>query len=78
MYGHINLSSTTHKVKDTLKTADKIAVLGKAYSVKTDGERKHLHLGIHYGDAIELRGYVQTEEELVDWLNGLKYISPIK
>ena len=31
--------------------------------------RKHLHLGIHHGSAIELKGYVQEEAELKDFVD---------
>lgn len=38
-----------------------MANLGNGYSSDTDGERKHLHLGIHLGEVVDIRGYVQKK-----------------
>ena len=74
LYGHLKLSSISHKLNDTLESGDQIAILGQGYSQETDGERKHLHLGIHQGPSINLRGYVADRADLADWLDPLKYI----
>jgi len=47
------------------------AVLGKGYSAQTDGERKHLHLGIHKGTNVNLLGYVQNSQALSQWFDAL-------
>lgn len=71
-YGHVRLTSITAKVGDTLTVGKKFAVLGTGYSKETDGERKHLHLGIHRGVTTNTRGYVATQAELSQWIDFLK------
>lgn len=71
LYGHIRLSSVTHRVGETLSIGQPFGFLGKGFSTETDGERQHLHLGIHRGAEIEWRGYVQSEGELADWLHDI-------
>ena len=73
VYGHIALTSLTKKVGDTIIAGDHLADLGQGFSQETDGERKHLHLGIHKGSEINTRGYVQTQTELDNWLNYTDY-----
>lgn len=70
LYGHLALSSISFNVGDTVKPGDSIALLGAPYSQDTDGERKHLHLGIHKGTEINYKGYVSTESALSDWSNA--------
>lgn len=72
LYGHISLAKSPAQINAGYKKGDQIAILGKGYSVETGGERKHLHLGIHKGTAIELRGYVQNQSELSGWLDFQK------
>lgn len=74
IYGHIRLSSVMPKVGDTLKAGERLAVLGTGYSAETDGERKHLHLGIHKGTAINILGYVQNKSDLSNWLDATQYL----
>jgi murein DD-endopeptidase MepM/ murein hydrolase activator NlpD len=69
LYGHLRLSSITPKVGTQIKANDIIGLLGTGYSTETDGERKHLHLGIHIGSSINLKGYVQTKSALAGWLD---------
>lgn len=69
LYGHIRLSSASIKDGDQVKKGDQIAVLGTGYSSETDGERKHLHFGIHIGNSIDYRGYVQAQSELSGWID---------
>ncbi len=71
LYGHLRLASIKVKADDTLAAGDVIGVLGEGYGPETDGERMHLHLGIHRGTAIELRGYVGAEAELRDWMDPM-------
>lgn len=75
IYGHIKISSVSFIAGDFIKKGNKIAVLGSAYSAETGGERKHLHLGIHKGSGIDLLGYVQTPDELKNWINFADYMS---
>ncbi len=69
LYGHIQPSSSTHAVGEILVSGQRIALLGEAKSNDTDGNRKHLHLGIHKGSSIDTLGYVQKPEELDQYLD---------
>jgi hypothetical protein len=69
LYGHLNVASIMPALHASLAAGQKIAVLGKGYSTETDGERKHLHLAIHKGTAIDLLGYVQNRSDLTAWLD---------
>lgn len=74
VYGHLRLSSINFKVGDSLEAGGKLGVLGTGYSSETDGERKHLHLGIHKGKAVNILGYSKNKAGLADWLNVLDYL----
>ncbi len=74
IYGHIRLSSIKVKVGDQLKAGDFLAKLGKGYGSETDGERKHLHLGIHRGANINVLGYVAAKSQLSAWLDPIIYL----
>ena len=73
IYGHLKLASVAKNTGDNLNAGDAIGILGKAYSAETDGERKHLHLGIHKGSAINILGYVQSKAELSGWIDPCLY-----
>jgi murein DD-endopeptidase MepM/ murein hydrolase activator NlpD len=75
IYGHLKLSSVSAKIGAKLQAGTQIGILGKAYSTETDGERKHLHLGIHKGSSINILGYVKYKSSLKDWLDVTKYLS---
>jgi hypothetical protein len=68
-YGHVKLSSITATVGQYLAPGATLGVLGEGYSKETDGERKHLHLGIHKGSVLDLSGYVPNENALKDWID---------
>ncbi len=68
IYGHLNLESISTEVGDNLNAGDVLGVLGTP-GEETDDERKHLHLGIHRGSTINIKGYVNSEEELDDWID---------
>lgn len=74
IYGHLRLSSILPSVGDSLTAGEKIAVLGTGYSTETDGERRHLHFGIHIGSAVNILGYVQKQSDLSGWLDAEKYL----
>ena len=74
IYGHIRLSSIKNSIGENLNAGDFLGFLGTRYSTETDGERKHLHLGIHKGEAVDTRGYVQTESELKNWIGIEEYL----
>ena len=74
IYGHLNLASLKFNKGDNINTGEEIGILGKDKSIETDGERKHLHLGFHIGSGVNIKGYVNTEAELRDWLNPCLYV----
>ncbi|MDD2766184.1 MAG: M23 family metallopeptidase [Candidatus Moranbacteria bacterium] len=69
VYGHLALRSVTAEKGDILIQGDVIGILEMAESIDTDGERKHLHLGIFRGDAINILGYVPSQKELDQWID---------
>lgn len=74
IYGHLRLSSIAAQAGQEIGTGQQLAVLGQGASLETDGERKHLHLGIHKGTNIDLRGYVQKQSELDGWIDPEPYL----
>ena len=71
IYGHLKLASISAKTGQNLNPGEQIGILGKGYSTETDGERKHLHLGIHIGTSINILGYVQVKSQLTGWLDPM-------
>lgn len=69
IYGHLRLSAIKPVVGAYIKPAQELAVLGTGNSTETDGERKHLHLGIHIGSAPSLLGYVKSHDLLSGWID---------
>jgi len=67
MYGHVIRTNQSA----LFKAGTSIGRLGNAYSMETSNERKHLHLGIHKGGAVDIRGYVQNQSELSGWIDPL-------
>lgn len=74
VYGHLRLSSITANVGELMVAGDDIGILGTGGSSETDGERKHLHLGIHRGSTPALLGYVSTLSALSDWIDPCFYV----
>ena len=74
VYGHLRLSSIGASVGDTLQAGDPLGVLGTGYSEETDNERKHLHLGIHRGTAVNILGYVASKRELDQWIDPCRFV----
>lgn len=68
VYGHLSTNSIIEKTKVT--KGEKLAILGRGFSQETDYERKHLHFGISQ-NSLDIRGYVQNENELEKWINPL-------
>jgi murein DD-endopeptidase MepM/ murein hydrolase activator NlpD len=71
LYGHVVLSSVSHNIGDEIKAGEKIAILGQP-GPDTDGERKHLHLGVRPGTDLVILGYVQNIKTLSD-----SYLDPL-
>jgi hypothetical protein len=68
-YGHLRLTSIKQEVGSYLLPGEQFAVLGQGFSSETDGERKHLHLGVSKGEKTDVRGYVPNKSELENWLD---------
>jgi dienelactone hydrolase len=68
LYGHMLAISLPAK-GTALRAGDSIGVLGAGGTDETDGERAHLHLGIHRGSTIDYRGYAVAEAALSEWVN---------
>lgn len=74
VYGHIRLTSVSTKVGGTINSGSLLANLGTGYSSETDGERKHLHLGIHKSSTPNTSGYVANKSSLVNWIDFEQYL----
>ena len=74
VYGHLKLASIVSVEGAVLKRGDMLGILGKGFSTETDGERKHLHLGIYKGVIVNILGYVQKSSELSSWLDPAKFL----
>ncbi|MFZ2300181.1 MAG: M23 family metallopeptidase [Candidatus Moraniibacteriota bacterium] len=73
VYGHLVLASVTAAVGDSVEKGDILGTLGASGSTDTDLERKHLHLGIHRGEVIDIRGYVAEQQMLDQWLDPCEF-----
>ncbi len=74
IYGHLELASIDKKIGDDLNAGDLLGILGDGNSQETDGERKHLHLGIHKGKDINLLGYAKNQTQLSQWHDPCKWV----
>jgi murein DD-endopeptidase MepM/ murein hydrolase activator NlpD len=73
LYGHLDPNSFLSSDITQVTGGQQIAILGDDHSHETDGVRKHLHFSISSTEKLNLRGYVQTEQELTHWLNPLDF-----
>lgn len=74
VYGHLRLTSIPLERGDSVRIGDRLGVLGDDQSDETDGERKHLHLSIHRGTPVNIRGYVNSPSELQEWIDPMTFI----
>lgn len=74
VYGHLALESITPVAGEQLTRGETIGRLGQGYSDETDGVRKHLHLGVHKGSALDIRGYVPSQAQAEAWLDVRDYL----
>lgn len=74
LYGHLALRSIMTNLGDAIVSGDQIGLLGADKSPDTDNERKHLHLSIHKGTAIDTRGYVTDNQELSEWMDPCTFV----
>src|SRR3989344_2411595 len=68
LHGHLLIESLPPKDTE-VQAGDTLSILAPAKSHDSDGNRKHLHLGIHRGEASDVRGYVQSEDELTEFID---------
>lgn len=73
IYGHLAVDSLVEKGA-LVSTGQQLGILGAGRSTDTDGNRKHLHLGIVKGHSGEVRGYVQEEKELELFIDPQKVL----
>lgn len=66
-YGHIKLDSLKFTVGQSFKAGDFLGYLGEDCSAATSEERKHLHFAIRKGSSIDVRGYLESSNELIEW-----------
>lgn len=74
LYGHVDTQGLIGE-GIVAQGGDQIAVLAPPYSFWSGGNRKHLHLGVHRGEAIDMRGYVQGEHELTEFIDPRALLS---
>lgn len=74
VYGHLRLKDIKVRSNQKVYSGDLIGYLGAAYSEETDGERKHLHFGLHKGLVSDIRGYVDTKNELESWVDPTEFL----
>lgn len=74
-YGHVDISSSSLKKGDLVKTGEQIAMLAPQCSEKNGFTRKHLHFGLHLGKNIDVKGYVSTKNDLNNWVNSEKILN---
>jgi murein DD-endopeptidase MepM/ murein hydrolase activator NlpD len=72
IYGHIR-PSTLPSVGTTVTKGQQLAILGTGGTNETDGERHHLHFGIHSGTNLDIKGYVQNKSDLSAWIDPLSF-----
>ncbi len=76
-YGHVDLASTALSPGDTVAVNQEIAVLGAHCSAETSNERKHLHFAIRRGTDIDVRGYVQSQSTLSEWVDPTELLTSL-
>lgn len=74
LYGHLALSSIAARVGEFVEVGDFIGILGAGKSRDTDGERKHLHVSIHRGTTLDVRGYVADKKSLAAWIDPCFFV----
>ena len=74
LYGHLDERKVEVNVGQYVAPGQRIGELAAAETPQSGLERKHLHLGIHQGAEIDLRGYVSNLSELSKWVDPLAYL----
>lgn len=73
VYGHLN--PVTLITKGKVIKGEQIGILGQGNSPETDGERKHLHFALYLGKDLNLKGYVEVKDQLLDWIDPMTIFS---
>ncbi len=73
LYGHLALDALPAP-GTALRPGQQLSILAASRSHDADGNRKHLHLGIHRGPQLDVRGYVQREQELQHYIDPQKIL----
>ena len=68
IYGHLDTATLAFENMHVIQ-GQRIGTLAPHKSEASGNTRKHLHLGIHKGTDIDVRGYVDSEEELNEFLD---------
>ena len=74
LYGHLALEGLPPEGR-RVRAGDTLGLLADANSHESGETRKHLHLGIHKGKRLVLAGYVQTEEQLKQYIDPQSVLS---
>lgn len=74
IYGHLSLNSIGSHVGEYVMRGEQIGILGSGFSEETDLERKHLHLAFYTKDQRDMRGYVQNQNELSQWVDPCDHV----
>ena len=77
LYGHLDPEQMLPEGTD-VELGQKIGILGDGHTHETDGARKHLHFSImpyNSQDKLDIRGYVNTEEDLSKWIDPLIFFN---
>ncbi|HLC76453.1 MAG TPA: M23 family metallopeptidase [Candidatus Peribacterales bacterium] len=70
LYGHVALDNLP-QVGSILTAGEQIAHLAPAHSRESGMTRKHLHFGIHRGKEQDVRGYVDSIDELNQFIDPI-------
>lgn len=73
LYGHLSREGLPAE-GTTVHPGRRIGVLAEPRTVDSGDTRKHLHLGIRRGRTLDLRGYVQAEEDLNEYIDPLEVL----
>lgn len=73
-YGHLDLSTVKLVLGDKINAGERIGNLGAACTSDNGVTRKHLHLGLHKGKEIDIRGYVSSRDALSDWVDPINFL----